>query len=85
MANIIPKKVTVTTTEDTLLLGTSYQELIIKNQGDVDCQVGFDAAVASESYLLEAGEWIKFSREAIIRLHFSTASGSTELYMLKIL
>ena len=83
MANFIPKKLAVTSTEGTQLYGASYRQLHVKNEGATDCQIDFDREVDANSYLLESGEAITID-EAVIRLHFKTASSTTTLYTLAI-
>lgn len=84
MAAPIVKKLSVTSSENTHLIGVGMKELHIKNQGTTDCQVGFDEAISDDSYLLEAGETITIEFP-IIRLYFKTASGTTTLYIIKLL
>lgn len=84
MANIKPKKTTVTTTENTILLGTGYRALHMKNAGANDILVGFDKATDSDTYLLTAGEALTLEGYAIIRLHVKTNTGSSPLYTLAI-
>ena len=83
MSAPIAKKLDVTSSENTHLMGVGIREVHIKNQGVTDCQIEFDGAVSTDSYLLEAGETLSVEHP-VIRLHFKTASGTTTLYVLKL-
>ena len=83
-SSIIAKRISVTSTENTLALGDFVQDIHLKNIGAADCFIGFDLAIDTNiSYVLEAGEALNIDEARIRRLHFKTSSGTTTLHLLK--
>ena len=77
------QKISVTTSEARSEMATGAKELIIKNQGTVDCLLEFDVAITDNAYLLEAGESLTVESVAQ-HINYKTESGSTTLYVLKL-
>ena len=85
MARPITTQLAVASTENTHQIGSGLKSILIKNQGTTDCYIEFDRVIdTARSYLLEAGEAVTIE-SPFIRLYFKTASGTTTLYLLKIL
>ena len=83
MSSIKPVKQTVTSTENTLLLGAGLSSVLIKNQGANDVLIDFDKVIDSDSYLLEAGEVLEIGA-SVIYISFKTASSTSTLYLIKV-
>ena len=84
MGRPLSKQISPTTTENTILLGTGYSTLYIKNTGPGDCYIEFDKAVdTASSYVLESGETIILDQN-VIRLHYRTVNRTAKIYILKI-
>jgi hypothetical protein len=78
------KKLSVTSSEDTYLMGAGLKAFTVINEGTTTCQVDFDRSVTDDSWQLLAGQGIELEA-SVIRLFFKTSSGTTTLRVLKVL
>lgn len=77
-------KLSATTTEQSEVIGVGLRALQIKNIGDDDVLIEFDAAINANSYLLQAGE-IFTIEHPFITLYYKANASTATLYLIKVI
>lgn len=83
MAAPRPLKLDATATEKAELFGPGLSALHIKNAGSTTVNLDFDRSISTDSYPLEAGEFLDFTFNSMVRLYYKTDSGTSTLRIIK--
>ena len=82
MAAPDPRVLSATTTQGSFAIGSGISDFILKNVGNDNVYIDFDADIDANSYLLSAGETMNFTNITFTRLMYKADSSTATLYII---